>query len=362
MPILIDCRLMFYRKAGTSNYTRRLVQALALQSAAVENLVVLMDRRDHDTQWVPPSVQIRRALTPAHHRYESVLLPLELKLWSTVYRLPSSIVHFPDFIACRGTFKKVITIHDLYFMEHPEVMSAEGAQYYRRIRESVQQADAIIAVSAFTRDDILRLLPEVPASKITVVHEAGDIRQDAAHLPQPQHFEPYALFVGTFEPRKNLTTLLHVLRHTPHDLRLVIVGEAGWENGGEPAQLARELGVMDRVQLAGRVSDAELDQLYREARMLVFPSLSEGFGLPVLEAMSRGTPVICSRTGSLPEIAGEAAVLVDPLDRPQLAQHMSHMWTDNGLHADYRARGLQRAAQFSWERAARETMAVYQSA
>ena len=118
----------------------------------------------------------------------------------------------------------------------------------------------------------------------------------------------------------------------------------------------------NRVQLAGRVSDAELDQLYREARMLVFPSLSEGFGLPVLEAMSRGTPVICSRTGSLPEIAGDAAVLVDPLDRPQLAQHMSHMWTDNGLHADYRARGLQRAAQFSWERAARETMAVYQSA
>ena len=107
-----------------------------------------------------------------------------------VYRLPSSIVYrpFPNFIACRGTFKKVITIHDLYFMEHPEVMSAEGAQYYRRIRESVQQADAIIAVSAFTRDDILRLLPEVPASKITVVHEAGDIRQDAAHLPQPRRW------------------------------------------------------------------------------------------------------------------------------------------------------------------------------
>ena len=117
---------------------------------------------------------------------------------------------------------------------------------------------------------------------------------------------------------------------------------------------------MDRVQLAGRVSDAELDQLYCDARMVVFPSLSEGFGLPVLEAMGRGTPVICSNTGSLPEIVGNAALMHDPLNRQQLAQHMSQLWTDPALHAEYRQRGLQRATQFSWDRCARETLAVYE--
>ncbi len=234
----------------------------------------------------------------------------------------------------------------------------------------MQRADAIIAVSAFTRNDILRLLPDVPEQKITVVYEAGEstIGEDnnpvLSNWPQRQQLAPtsrYALFVGTFEPRKNLVTLLHALRHTPNDLRLVIVGETGWANGGEPARLARELGVMDRVQLAGRVSDAELNQLYREARMLVFPSLSEGFGLPVLEAMGRGIPVVCSNTGSLPEIVGTAALLHDPLNRQALAQHMSQLWADDALHAEYAMRGLRQAAQFSWERCASETLANYEA-
>ena len=376
--VLIDCRLMFYRKAGISMYTRRLVQALAAMPAPPQ-VQVLLDRRDQDTQWIPATVPVRRAFTPAHHRYEAIALPLELLvLMRQAPALGSSrsalagrrppLVHFPDFIACAGRFRKVITIHDLYFMEHPEVMSDDGARYYERIHESVQRADAIIAVSQFTRDDIVRLMPQVPTQKITVVHEAGEGGEHSAgavvslaYLHPPKHLSssPYALFVGTFEPRKNLATLLHALRYTPHDLRLIIVGEAGWANGGEPARLARELGLTERVQLAGRVSDAELDQLYREARMLVFPSLSEGFGLPALEAMARGTPVVCANTGSLPEIVGSAALLHDPLNVQQLAQHMCQLWLDDALYAEYRARGQGQAAQFSWPRCAHETLAIY---
>lgn len=392
IKLVVDCRLMFHRRAGISSYTRRLVQALA-QASPHLSLTVLMDRRDRDTDWIPPTVARHRAITPAHHRYEQLTLPLELavlrqtssvKRQSPISNPPSLtplsnpnsspsplLVHFPDFIACRGPFKKIITIHDLYFMEHPEVMGEDGARYYGGITASAARADAIIAVSAFTRRDILRLLPAVPADKIHVVLEAADeVKDDNAASPSIQrsgqdhkpHPLPYVLFVGTFEPRKNLRTLLQALPFTPPDLRVVMVGASGWGAGGgdEPAKLAQDLGVTQRVQLAGRVTDAELDELYRGARALVFPSLSEGFGLPALEAMSRGIPVICSNTGSLPEIVSDAALLHDPTDARQLAQHLTHLWTDDVLHANYRLRGLARAQQFSWQKAAQETAKIYE--
>jgi glycosyltransferase involved in cell wall biosynthesis len=113
------------------------------------------------------------------------------------------------------------------------------------------------------------------------------------------------------------------------------------------------------VRFAGRASDAELDALYRGARVLAFPSLSEGFGLPVLEAMARGVPVVCSNTGALPEVAGDAALLHDPLDVAGLAQSMRRLWSDEALHAEYARRGRRRAAEFSWQRAATETWGVY---
>lgn len=377
---------MFHRRAGISSYTRRLVQALA-QVCPGWSLTVLLDRRDTDTAWVPPTVARHRAITPAHHRYEQITLPLELSvlgLRSLVKRQTSNVkpeasiekrkslmVHFPDFIACRGPFRKVITIHDLYFMEHPEVMGEDGARYYGGIAASAARADAIIAVSAFTRRDILRLLPNVPVDKIHVVLEAADDYKDddkpvpsiqrGAHEHEPRPL-PYVMFVGTFEPRKNLSTLLKALPLTPPDLRVVMVGASGWGAGGgdEPAKLAQELGVTSRVQLAGRVTDDELDQLYRSARALVFPSLSEGFGLPALEAMSRGIPVICSNTGSLPEIVSDAALLHAPTDVHQLAQHLTRLWTDDVLHATMRLRGLARAQQFSWQKAAQETAKIYE--
>ena len=140
---------MFYRKAGISNYTRRLVQAMAGIGNRLLAINLLMDRRDKDTAWIPSNCKIIRTFTPAHHKYEHLTLPLELLRHSAL-----DICHFPDFIACAGRFKKVITIHDLYFMEHPEAMSADGARYYRRVRQSAQRADKIIAVSHFTHTEI----------------------------------------------------------------------------------------------------------------------------------------------------------------------------------------------------------------
>ena len=364
ISICMDCRLMFYRTAGISYYTRRLVQALAAlkQDAQPFTLAVLMDRRDADTAWLPVNVKVIRTVTPAHHKLEHIALPAELAISNL--QAPISVLHSPDFITCAGAFKKVITIHDLYFMQHPEVMSADGARYYSRIRWSAQQADRIIAVSQFTRDDILRLMPEADANKITVVHEASDESEslagwsDHSQSPISNLQSPFLLFVGTLEPRKNLITLLKAMQRLPDAVRLVVAGAEGWGDS-DARRLAGDLNVLERVTFSGRVSDAELDALYRTARLMAMPSLYEGFGLPVLEAMTRGTPVVCSNAGALSEVAGDAALLHDPLDDATLAQHIHAIWHDDTLHAEYRRRGLERAAQFSWQRAAQETLAVY---
>lgn len=354
----IDCRLMVYRTAGISYYTRRLVQALAAlpETGHSFSLSVLMDRRDAGTDWLPASVKTIRTFTPAHHKFERSTLPAELAALQ-IQNSKFKILHSPDFITCAGAFKKVITIHDLYFMEHPEVMSADGARYYSRIRWSAQQADHIIAVSHFTAGEIRRLMPEVDPDKITVIHEAGDDTDSKFKIQDSK----FVLFVGTLEPRKNLITLLKALQRLPDEVRLTVAGADGWGEG-DVQQTAAALNVVDRVTFAGKVSDTELDRLYRAARLLAMPSLNEGFGLPVLEAMTRGTPVICSNAGALPEVAGDAALQHDPLDDAMLAQHIHALWQDDALHNDYRRRGIDRASQFSWQRTAQETLQVYRMA
>ena len=359
LRVAVDCRLMYYRRAGIAQYTRHLVTGLAqtLTTYGPARLSVIVDRRDRDTSWIPPGIGRWRTITPAHHRYEHLLFPLELARLNRHF----DVLHSPDLIAARGRFRKVITIHDLFFMEHPEVMTASGARYYGRIHASAQAASRIIAVSEFTRREIARLLPEIDPVKVDVVYEAAANPLAATNLEPPVAQTSYALFVGTFEPRKNLVTLLRALKESPPDMKLVIVGESGWGNG-QPGRLANELGLGERVKFAGRVSDLELDKVYRGARLLALPSLSEGFGLPVLEAMVRGVPVVCSNAGALPEVAGDAALMHDPLDTAGMARLMRMVWTIDPVQADYARRGLQRARQFSWSAAALATWRVYQSA
>ncbi|MBX7213173.1 MAG: glycosyltransferase family 4 protein [Thermoflexales bacterium] len=351
--VAVDGRLMFHRRAGISQYTRGLVRGLAALSDPRFDLLLLLDRRDRDLDWVPPGLAVARTLTPAHHRLEALAWPVELAArWPRL-----RVLHAPDFIAPRGRFRKVITIHDLYFMEHPEVMGDDGRRYYAGTPASAARADAIIAVSAATRADIARLLGARAAKRTTVIDEAGAIPQRAPRAPDDD--APFALFVGTFEPRKNLETLLRALAlPAAAGVRLTLVGEAGWGDSA-PARLAAELGVAGRVQLAGRVSDAELDALYARARVVVAPSLSEGFGLPALEALARGVPLICAEAGALAEVAGPAALMHPPRDAEALATQLGRIWTDADLRVGLAARGRARAAGYSWARAARETAEVY---
>jgi len=262
----------------------------------------------------------------------------------------------------------VLTVHDLIYHLFPQHHKRLNYWYLNLAMPLYcRRADAIITVSASSKRDLVRCYG-LPPEKVTVVHEAA-----ADHFrPAPPEAiaairrryglpERYVIYVGTIEPRKNLVRLLDALRllHEKGErIKLVIVGGFGWlyEN------LFRRLGEMPPgvVILPGYVPDEDLPALYSGATLFALPSLYEGFGLTVLEAMACGTPVVCSHTSSLPEVAGEAAAYFDPTDVEEMAEVMHQVLNDEGRREEMRARGLAQAARFSWSRAAEQTMAVYQ--
>ncbi|MGD2147739.1 MAG: glycosyltransferase family 1 protein [Anaerolineae bacterium] len=262
----------------------------------------------------------------------------------------------------------VLTVHDLIFRHLPEHHKALNRVYLNlALPLYCRRATHIIAISGCTRRDLLAAY-DLPLEKITVIYEAADPR----FCPQaPDHVdavrrryrlpERYILFVGTIEPRKNLTRLLHAFQALAVDGlcdALVVVGQRGWLYGDFFAELARSP-VRKRVVLPGYVPDEALPAIYAGAQALAFPSLYEGFGLPVLEAMACGTPVACSGTSSLPEVAGDAALTFDPHNQSSIAETLRRVLEDADLHSELVQRGLRQAARFSWERVAEETMSVY---
>jgi glycosyltransferase involved in cell wall biosynthesis len=230
-----------------------------------------------------------------------------------------------------------------------------------------RRADRIIAISHATQRDLIAAY-DVPPEKVTVIHEAADPR----FQPQPPEAveavrtryglpERYLLSVGTIEPRKNLTRLLEAFEALHAEGltdALVVVGGRGWLYDDFFARLERSP-AREAVLFPGYVPDADLPPIYAGAQALAFPSLYEGFGLPVLEAMACGAPVACSNTSSLPEVAGDAALLFDPHDVTAITQALHRLLSDDTLHADLQQRGRGRAATFSWDRVAAETEAVY---
>ncbi|PWH19406.1 MAG: glycosyltransferase family 1 protein [Ardenticatenia bacterium] len=264
----------------------------------------------------------------------------------------------------------VLTVHDLIFRLFPEhhkrlnfwYLNATMPLYCRR-------AYAIIAVSEATKRDLMRLYA-VPTEKITVIHEAAAPHFKPATAEQIAHVreryglpEHYILRVGTIEPRKNLERLLdalQVLQRSDPTIRLVVVGSKGWLYERFFKKL-HQSELRYAVILTGHIRDADLPAIYSGATLLVEPSLYEGFGLPLLEAMACGTPVVCSNTSSLPEVGGDAAYYFDPRDSAAMAEAIGEVWRDSDLRETMRQNGLMRAAQFSWESAAQKTLAVYRS-
>ncbi|MCB0164092.1 MAG: glycosyltransferase family 4 protein [Anaerolineae bacterium] len=364
MRIGIDARLVYYNPAGIGEYIVQLVNALA-KLKTEDEFVLLQSRKDTKTIIEENGFQRKSLWTPSHNRFEQPALGFEIS------RLGLDLLHSPDFIPpFRRNCKSVITIHDLAFLLYPHFLTKESAHYYGQIDQAWRKTDHIIAVSEATKRDSIRMLG-VPEKKITVIHEAANPiyrqlppRQVQEHLQQKYNFgHNYILFVSTIEPRKNLPGLLQAYRRLRDEYKrqelLVLAGANGWL-WEEVYETVNKLHLEDHVVFLGRVSSQDLVYLYNGACMLVHPSFYEGFGLTTLEAMMCGTPVIASNTSALPEIVGDAAVLVDPHDIDGLTVSMWRLLTDKEQKQLYIHKGLKRAKKFSWEKAARRTLEIYQ--
>ncbi len=360
----IDARLTYYTQGGIAQYTQHLIRALAALEPAHEFLI-LHSRKDTRNLAITPDQRRIRCWTPAHHRFERLALAVEIA------PLRLHLLHSPDFIPpLDGRYRSVITVHDLAFLRYPQFLTAASRRYYNnQIAAAVARADAIIAVSEATRADLLDLL-NVPPQKITVIAEAAG---EQFHPIPPEEVKRlrakrslptgYILFVGTIEPRKNINGLLHAYAHLrtilPDAPPLVVVGKRGWLDE-EVFTLCKDLALEQWVIWYGSADPADLPALYSGAAVFCLPSFYEGFGLPSLEAMACGTPVIVSNCSSLPEVVGEAGLLVNPHDASEIAEALRRVLTDSDLAAEMRQRGLQRAAMFSWAETARQTLALYE--
>lgn len=363
MRIGIDARLVHYHQAGIGQYILRLTDALA--SLDRENEYYLFQSRKDRTRLVQAPNFHRRVLwTPSHHRFERLAMSAEM------LPHPLDVFHSPDFIPPRAMrAPNVITVHDLAFLLYPRFLTPDAARYYGQIDPASRSAAHIIAVSQSTKRDVTRLLG-VPEDKVSVIYEAANTSArrldpgEARRHVQVKYgiAENFILFVSTIEPRKNLPTLLaaysKLLDTYKNTAPLVVAGHKGWLTE-EVDQAIEKFKLGSKVCFLGTVPNEELVYLYNAARVFAMPSFYEGFGLPPLEAMASGTPVVVSNVSSLPEVVGDAGLLIDPNDVEAWTVALHRVLTDDTLHAELSAKGLKRATNFSWERAARETLTVY---
>lgn len=363
MRVGIDARMVAYRRGGITNYIRHLLPALAALDPETDYRV-LRHRRDRTRSEAGPNVHRVTVWTPCHHPLERWALGAE------VAPLRLDLLHSPDFIPPTfGARHFVITVHDLNFLYYPQFLTAESRRYYNdQIAWAVAHADHILAVSETTRTDLIRLL-DVPPEKVTITYEG--VAPAFRPLPPEQVRETlaryglapgYLLFVGTLEPRKNLPGLLTAYRilldRGETAQPLVIAGSRGWLYEEIYARL-ESLRLHNHVRFVYNVSDDDLPALYNGAVLLAMPSFYEGFGLPALEAQACGTPVVISDRGSLPEVAGAAAVTVNPDHPEEIAAGIAAVLGDPALQTTLRAAGPTHAAQFTWEQTARRVLAVY---
>jgi len=367
MRIGVDVRLAYFQMAGISWYAIRLLTALA--KIDQENTYLLLQYRKQRKPLIQaPNFAHTTLFAPVHHRLEQPILSLETKF------LNLDLIHSPDFIPpLHNRIPAVITVHDLAFLIYPNFVTGASARYYGQVEEAVRRANRIIAVSHSTKQDLIDLLG-APECKIDVIYEAADpifrvIPQEEARRRLAESGmdapESFILFVGTIEPRKNLATLLRAYRllrdRYGMDVPLLLAGAMGWLSQ-DILDLVDQLELEDRVRFLGRTTTDQLLCLYNLADALVHPAHYEGFGLPPLEAMACGAPVVCSDAGSLPEVVGDAAVLVPPDDEEAWAVALHRVLDSPDLQRSLSEKGQARARQFSWEKAARQTLETYRKA
>ncbi len=359
--------------AGAGVYTYQLIHALAEQAG--DHFLIVLARPGLFDELPDRHPQLRvvhidPSSRPSRLLWEQTVLPLLLRRLR-VDVLHSPHHHTPLLVGLAGAPRRVVTIHDVTFRLLPKRYPLARRLYMESVtRAAARVADAIITPSKTVRRDVIRMLG-APAERVVAIAEAAGPQyspvEDERALDRVRRKyrlpSRYILSVGSREPGKNRIRLIQAyaqLRNAEnHDCALVIAGQPAWGYEGE-FELVSQLRLKDQVRFLGYVPDDDMPALYSAATILTFPSLYEGFGLPALEAMACGTPVITSNVSALPEIGGDAAVLLDPRDTEALAKAMERVLADGALRADLRKRGIERAKQFSWQRAARETLTVYE--
>ncbi len=371
----MDARYISRLQSGIGHYTQRLIAALAAIDQTNRYTCVVA----HDGPGLTVD-QPNLGRWPTRISFDNHVVG---DLWLLAYlplrlaRLRADLYHGPAVFLplLKLGYRTVVTIHDLVSFLFPETVPRKYSLYMRVMtRLAVRSADRIIAVSGATRQDLQRIL-RVPDDKVVVIHEAVAPEFAVASDPETRRAvarrygirPPYCLFVGNLEPRKNLIRLIEAFAHLKaggaerfRSLQLVLVGTRGWLD----SRIFRAVdahGIAADLVFTGYVQPADLPALYGGAACFVFPSLYEGFGLPVLEAMSAGTPVVASRVGAIPEVVEDAALLVDAHRPTELAQAIESAVSDPILRARLVARGRARAQLFTWERVARQTLAVYEA-
>ncbi len=354
--------------AGIGRYTLELARAVAALKNGPE--VVLLTAGNPGPLAAEKGIQ--SIPLPGCSRLPGLMTLGNVLIPRRARQLGLDVVHDPTgvtpFLFGAGGARTVVTVHDVFPWSAPGTSTRMDTLIYRHwLPRVLPRVDAVITISETSKADIMRYL-RIPPKKIHVVYrcvgegyrpslplQIAEVRQ---HHGLPSN---YILFVGSIEERKNLRRLLHAcarLWRAGEKRPLVVVGARRWKYSAIMRTL-EELGVEEHVIFTGYVPDADLPAIYSGADVFVFPSLYEGFGLPPLEAMACGTPVVCSNAASLPEVVGDAAITVDPHDVEGLAEAIHRVLADAGLREELRAKGLERAKLFTWERAARETLDVY---
>jgi len=370
LRIAIDAHSVGTGLGGNESYATNLIEALA-EIDSVNNYTLYVTRREavarFSNRWPNFSVRATLPHTP--------FIRIPLTLTAELRRNPVDVLHVqftaPPFSPC----PIVVSIHDLSFEHLPKTFKWRSRKQLRiTVRRSAREAAQVIALSEYARDDIINTYCVEP-EKVSVIP-----------LAAPAHFRPvldeeelqrvrqtygidgdYILSVGAIQPRKNLSRLiaaysrLRRARAEGNLPKLVLVGKCAWLYD-ETLRSIKELQVSDSVVLTGYVPESDLPALYSGALAFVYPSYFEGFGLPPLEAMQCGTSVIVGDKTSLPEVVGDAGVLVDPFDVDDIAAAIEKVISDSNFRRQLRVKGLERAKLFNWQKTARQTLAVYQKA
>ncbi len=265
--------------------------------------------------------------------------------------------------------KIIYTLYDLSFIEHPECTTEHNRiACFDGIFKASLNADLIIAISHYTREHFLKIFPHFPESRIVVVHPACRFVQTKL-LERPQKYnylfpEKFWLNVGTLEPRKNILRLLtayaKLRKIDPNTLPLVFAGQRGWLND-DLDKLILNLGLEKHVHILGYTENDDLQWLYKNCFGFVYPSLFEGFGLPILEAMTFGAPVISSNVSSIPEVVGNAGILINPLDEVEIFEAMLKLSNDENCRTQFKNLSLDQCKLFSWDQTAKNILKIYQS-